>query len=182
MAITFRCEHCGKQVSAPDTAGGRAGKCPYCQQRCYIPTPSDRIEEIPLAPVDPKEQARTQKLRRQALQYQASLLEAKESPRAPLVRDGDGGGTGSSGEPPATPLEPLDVEVEETTSQCVLSLAQGRLDELAKLVRRLGDRKAQALRVLDRMAERKQIHPDLKKLPPKVLAGFIDHVRKSLGG
>ena len=52
MSITFRCEHCGKDVKAPDSAGGKRGKCPYCHQSNYVPAPVSDDEVLDLAPED----------------------------------------------------------------------------------------------------------------------------------
>ena len=45
MAITLHCESCKKKINAPDTAGGKWGKCPFCGHKCYIPSPPDDNEE-----------------------------------------------------------------------------------------------------------------------------------------
>jgi DNA-directed RNA polymerase subunit RPC12/RpoP len=37
MAITFHCGHCGKKIEAPDSAGGKWGKCPSCHNKVYVP-------------------------------------------------------------------------------------------------------------------------------------------------
>ena len=35
--ISFKCEHCGKEVSFEDDWAGRMGRCPACQQILEIP-------------------------------------------------------------------------------------------------------------------------------------------------
>ncbi|MCH7474571.1 MAG: cytochrome C oxidase subunit IV family protein [Gemmatimonadetes bacterium] len=37
MSIELHCPQCEKLIKAPDTAGGRHGKCPYCGRDVYIP-------------------------------------------------------------------------------------------------------------------------------------------------
>ena len=69
MTIRFHCEHCRRTVEAPDSAGGRRGKCPYCEGSNYIPTPGDE-EEIALTPLDES----TERLRRQEVR---DLLDAE---------------------------------------------------------------------------------------------------------
>ena len=76
MSIKFHCEHCNKSVSAPDGAGGRMGRCPYCKQQCYVPLPPDQVEEIPLAPEDPEEDRRREQLRRETMRMDRELLRA----------------------------------------------------------------------------------------------------------
>ena len=65
MSITFQCEHCHKEVKAPDTAAGKRGKCPHCQQSCYIPAPVSDDELYDIAPLDEEgERKREEELRR----------------------------------------------------------------------------------------------------------------------
>ena len=39
MSIRVVCPSCKQTVQAPDNAGGRSGKCPFCQQSIQIPMP-----------------------------------------------------------------------------------------------------------------------------------------------
>ena len=59
MSIKFHCEHCGKRIDAPDTAGGKWGKCPSCHNKVYVPQPEDGDEPLTLAPVDETEEQET---------------------------------------------------------------------------------------------------------------------------
>lgn len=52
MSIELHCSSCSGKVSAPDHAGGRRGKCPYCGASVYIPMPPDPNEEIGVEPLD----------------------------------------------------------------------------------------------------------------------------------
>ena len=42
MPIKFQCSLCGKKIEAPDSAGGKWGKCPGCHNKVYVPQPVDR--------------------------------------------------------------------------------------------------------------------------------------------
>ena len=82
MAISFNCESCKKKVNAPDDAGGKYGKCPHCNHRCYIPLPkSDGEEELKLAPIDPGEESEYEKKMREARELQKKLLHEREEPK-----------------------------------------------------------------------------------------------------
>ncbi len=85
MSITFRCEHCHKEVKAPDAAGGRRGKCPFCQQSTYIPSPVSEEDILPLAPVS-EEDERKERERVQSLYQQEHdlLAETGTVPQTPL--------------------------------------------------------------------------------------------------
>jgi hypothetical protein len=52
MSIDLHCPQCTKLIRAPDNAGGRHGKCPYCEAKVYIPTPPAEDDEIKIAPFD----------------------------------------------------------------------------------------------------------------------------------
>ncbi|GAH70318.1 unnamed protein product, partial [marine sediment metagenome] len=58
MPISFKCEHCGKQIEAPDSAGGQRGRCPYCKQSNYIPSPVSEEEIYDLAETDEEDAKR----------------------------------------------------------------------------------------------------------------------------
>lgn len=62
MAIEFHCDHCGKQVRTSGENAGKRGRCPYCEQSVYIPTPSDQIEVLDLAPADESQEAERRRL------------------------------------------------------------------------------------------------------------------------
>ena len=57
MSITIQCEHCDKKIEAPETAGGKWGKCPRCHNKVYVPKlESNEEEELRLAPIDEMEE------------------------------------------------------------------------------------------------------------------------------
>jgi hypothetical protein len=56
--IQFDCPSCGKQISAPDEAVGKTGKCPKCGQRSQVPRPQSVSQaEITAAAVQPGQAA-----------------------------------------------------------------------------------------------------------------------------
>ena len=61
MGITFHCEHCGKKIEAPDSAGGKWGRCPACHNKVYVPGLSSD-EKLKLAPVDEEYQTKQKQL------------------------------------------------------------------------------------------------------------------------
>jgi phage FluMu protein Com len=62
MAITFKCEHCHKKISAPESVGGKQGKCPFCKESTYIPMPVSEDELLDLAPIDDEEEQEHKRL------------------------------------------------------------------------------------------------------------------------
>lgn len=159
--IKFHCEHCGKKVSAPLETGGKRGKCPFCDQRCYIPLPSDQIEDINLAPEDPAEERRKQRLRQEALDVHSELL-AEQGDSAP-------------------PPPPADrATLEEMIRQYFLHMVRGELPAAEKLADAIAKQGETAVDVIDDLAMRGITHPDLEAVPSNVIAGFFRQLRKSI--
>ncbi|GAH74552.1 unnamed protein product, partial [marine sediment metagenome] len=85
MSITFRCEYCHKEIKAPDSAGGKRGKCPYCQQSTYIPSPVSEDEILPLAEVDEEQEQRDkEKVQELYAQEHDLLAQTGSAPMPPL--------------------------------------------------------------------------------------------------
>ena len=74
MSIRFNCEHCGKEIKAPDDAGGRRGKCPFCKQSCYIPAPVSEEELLDVAPVDEAAEAAKRREQEALAQQERELI------------------------------------------------------------------------------------------------------------
>jgi len=73
MSIELHCPKCSKLIRAPDEAGGKRGRCPYCKEPVYVPMPAAETDEIPLAPIDTDEDRRVEALREEAARYAAAL-------------------------------------------------------------------------------------------------------------
>src|SRR5512133_1632954 len=83
MPIKFNCSLCGKKIEAPDSAGGKWGKCPGCHNKVYVPQPVSEEEELKLAPVDETEEQRQRKLMLETFQITTDILQEKTVPDAP---------------------------------------------------------------------------------------------------
>jgi hypothetical protein len=77
MAITFNCEHCGKKIEAPDSAGSKWGKCPACHNKVYVPS-SNADEELKLAPIDTAELAEQRRLMAETYRIEQEILKEKD--------------------------------------------------------------------------------------------------------
>jgi hypothetical protein len=53
MPILIECDQCGKKLRAPDTAAGKALKCPGCQARIQVPAASGPAAKTPPAKAAP---------------------------------------------------------------------------------------------------------------------------------
>ena len=61
MTIVFHCEFCNRKIEAPDSAGGKKGKCPGCHKRIHVPS-MEEDEELKLAPIDEEDVHRQEEL------------------------------------------------------------------------------------------------------------------------
>ncbi len=164
MPITFHCENCKKKINAPDDAGGKWGKCPFCNHRCYIPLPpSDNDEELKLAPVDESEETQYQRMMRETHNITKTLLHQKQEPP-------DTGPARNAGEkePSALIIDYLRL------------MADGSLDEANKVAEKIIPYKAAAKTVLENLLNAKMPEPELANVPKKVLEAFIKNLIKRI--
>ncbi len=166
MSIELHCPQCQKLIRAPDEAGGRRGKCPYCTSSVYIPRPSDEVEEIALAPLDEDEEKRAEEERRDSLRYYAAVDKAKDS-------KSHAGEAASSADGPAsapTAGEVVDVTVE--TETYILAMRDSKLEAAeaaAARLKRVGARARDYIQglLVDEMP------PQYENVPAPVVQGFL---------
>ena len=166
MSIELHCPQCAKLIRAPDDAGGKHGKCPYCECKIYIPTPSDDGETIQLAPIDEQELKREAELRREAIAMESQV--AHESAKLPP----------ESGAPPrAAQSQPTETpgEVIDTVAQVqrfLIAMRDSKLDQADQavaLLKRGGERSLDFVQGL--LVD--EIPPQVENVPPPVLTGFL---------
>lgn len=164
MSITFNCEHCGNEIKAPDTAGGKRGKCPYCQQSNYIPLPVSEEDIIPFA--EEEEQAAPQH------EYMADLLRQEKELLA------------ETGGKPETPLEHREQVAAKDLYHFVvnycLDLSSGKLDRAATYVPKLKKFGSPGKQAVEDFISGRTIEPALSAIPGRVLAGFLTDLRDKL--
>ncbi len=165
MSITFDCEHCHKEIKAPDDAGGRRGKCPYCHQSCYIPSPVAEDDLLDLAPID-EEQERREKERVQALYEQEHDL---------LAETGVG---------PVVPLEDRDdltaADLHHFVVNFCLEMARENMEGAADQAERLSRFGQVGLEALDELASGKVHEPALDAIARKTRQQFLNALRARL--
>jgi hypothetical protein len=165
MSISFKCEHCHKQVEAPDAAAGKRGKCPYCQESVYIPAPVKDDELLDLAPIDEEEERRLERERRLLHEQQKALL--LETDRKVV-------------EPPDEKEGASAADVEHLVVNYCLDMVNGKLttaDAHAKKLRGFG---AAAQEAVANFISGKSIEPALAKIPGRLLQGFLTELRDKL--
>jgi phage FluMu protein Com len=167
VSIEFHCNHCDKLVRAPDSAGGKRGKCPYCKQSVYVPMPAEEVDEIPLAPLDDADDAERQRLDAEADELAEALRREREIPGEPR---GTGGLRGSG---VARPEPRMPVDIEPKVVDYVIALKDAQLEEAQALVpeiRRAGDA---AKETVQRLMMDEMPPAGLEDVPTPVLRGFF---------
>ena len=166
MTITFKCEHCHKEVTAPDTVAGKRGKCPYCKQTMYIPAPVSEDDVLDLAPIDEAEERRRQEEIR-ALREQDEALIAETGGNVPV------------------PLEHRDDLTSEDLHHFVvnycLQMAKGRLDRARLHAAKLGEFGSVGHEAVRDFQNQKVAEPALGEIPQPVLTGFLKQLVEEMG-
>ena len=165
MAITFHCESCKKKITARDDAGGKWGKCPYCNHRCYVPMPEkDDDEEFKLAPVDESDETRYERMMRETHNITEVLLHQKESPPEP-----------------AESTNADDRELTVLIIRYLRQMADGQLDEAQTIAEKIVPYRSKAKAILEGILNGERPEPELANVPKKVLTGFIRNMLTRTG-
>jgi len=163
MPVTFHCEHCGKKIEAPDSAGGKWSKCPACHNKLYVPNLGSD-EELKLAPIDEGDEAKQKRLMAESHKLIQDIMLETKTPN-------DLAGT-------ATPASGIsDKELTKNIITYLRQTADGELEQaerIADLIVSCGDR---ALKILDRIALSEMPEPELSDIPQQVLSGLIRNLR-----
>ncbi len=171
MSIELHCPNCRQLIRAPDDAGGKQGRCPYCKSMVYIPTPIPEDEIIPLAPIDEDSERRAEQLWDESVRYIASV--DKESSK---TADDDSGGArrGAAPEPPGEV-----VDVGAMVTKFVLAMKDSDLDEAERITTRL---KRIGVRARDHVESLflDQMPPKIKDVPPPLVKGFLKSLLERL--
>ncbi len=171
MSIELHCPQCQKLIRAPDDAGGKTGKCPFCKASVYIPTPpSVDEEEIGIAPVDDEDIRREEQLRREAIQYAASVDHATD-PGAEV----GGALERGKGQAPAPEID-YDAEVE----LYIRSMHQSKLGDAEAAVARIKRGGSKAYDFVERLLL-DEIAPEFEGVPPGLVKGFLKRLLGQLG-
>lgn len=175
MAIAFHCEHCGRPIEAPDSAGGRWGRCPSCKGRVYVPDLKPDGQQLKLAPIDEQEEQRRRQMIAETFALTEEILQEKATPIPqeepqtqfpdalimPLPRMSDGELT----EELVSYLRMMaDGDLERAQMHCDIILAHGK----------------QSLRLLDQIALDQISDKRLAAIPHHILAGLIRDLRSKI--
>ncbi len=167
MAIRFHCDHCGKEIKADDSAGGKWGKCPSCHNKLYVPNLNIN-DELRLAPIDETEEQKKQRLMAETYRLTQDILQEREVPEGAT----DLGGPIS---------EMSEKELTKNIILCLRQMADGELADAESTAAAIAANGGQAVAILDRIALSDIPEPELADLAPQVLAGLIRTLRSKIG-
>ncbi|MCD4831252.1 MAG: hypothetical protein K8R02_05505 [Anaerohalosphaeraceae bacterium] len=164
MAIVFHCGNCKKKVNAPNEAGGKWGKCPHCNLKCYIPLPkSDEEDDLTLAPVNAEEEAQYHQLMRETYHITEDLLhQIDESPE------------------PESKTHSDEKQLVGMIVKYLRHMADGQIDAAIQVADKVAMYRVQAVKILEGMAVAEMQDEKLRDIPPKVLVGFIRNLLTKL--
>ncbi|MGE5295363.1 MAG: hypothetical protein ACM3VT_11095 [Solirubrobacterales bacterium] len=168
MTIKFQCSLCGKKIEAPDSTGGKWGKCPGCHNKVYVPQPVSDEDELKLAPIDETEEQRQKQLMLETLQLTRDIFQEKPAPEP-------------SGGP--TPGSPSDISEEKLTDlifRYLRQMANGDLDDAHRTAEQIVPHRRKATLFLDKLVTSKETEPELEDIPKQVLLGYIRNLRTRL--
>jgi hypothetical protein len=169
MAIEFHCDHCGHLVRTSNENAGRRGKCPHCHLSVYIPTPSEELEPLRLAPVDEAEERARERELEESRALARKLREEREAP------------------PPEAPKPPLpeplgDVrlpsDMEVLVTEYALCMADGRLSEAEDLAVQIRMDMRRADEYIQRLTMDELPPARLAHISRALLLGFLKQLHK----
>lgn len=176
MSIELHCPHCNNLVRASEDAGGRKGKCPYCKQEVYIPTPSEKLEPLDLAPVDDEWETQKRRLGAEAGQVGNELLHERavsENGVPEPERDSVQAEGGAAAVLPDTGAASSRRGVEALVIAYLAAMNASQLDQAESLATRIAADADRAREFAQRLSMDPVPPPELANVPPAVLRGFL---------
>lgn len=167
MSIVFHCDYCGKKIEAPDSAGGRWGKCPSCHNKIYVPSPESDNEELKLAPIDETAMERERRLLAETQRLTQDILSETDIP------DGQR-------DPSGAVYELSDKELKQKIIMYIRHIAHGEMDKAKETAALIAPFKTRAMAILDRIALSEIPEPELEDIPQQQIAGSIRDLRAKI--
>jgi uncharacterized protein YlaI len=170
MSITFKCEHCGKRIEAPDAAGGKWGKCPGCKNKVYVPSKEAEDEgELRLAPLDVEEEKRKKQMLVEEARLRQEILQETEAPEEGVQPKKE--------QNESKPGVLSDAEIETGIIAYLRQMADGELEEAERTAKTLMPSGNRTIKILERIALSEIPEPEIADIPQNVLAGLIKGLR-----
>lgn len=175
MSIQFTCEHCGKDVKAPDDAGGKRGKCPHCKQSNYIPDPNAAGEELAVAPLDDDDPSH--ELAQEAHNLERALYDDDVAPPPADHQRDRRAQQDSSEDNDSAVLRKSPEMIEQMIVEYLKAMSDGHLTQAENLAHQIVAMGTAAHEMLDRMMADEMPPAALNETPPAVLNKFYKQLR-----
>jgi hypothetical protein len=174
MGISFHCEHCGKKIEAPDTAGGKWGKCPACHKKVYVPAskPAQPDDELRLAPLE-DDVVKKRKMLAEEARLREEILNETNVPE-------EGAAPKKQSSAPSKPNDLSDAELTTCIISYIRQMADGELDQAQETAQSIIPNGHNAVRILERIALSEIPEPEIADIPQQVLSGLIKNLRSRL--
>ena len=167
MSITFRCEHCHREVTAPDGVGGKRGACPFCSKSTYIPVPVDEDDILSLAPIDEEDERRRQAEEKALREQDLALV--------------DTSGGGASEGAPLEHREDLSPEdLQHFAINYCLDMAGSNLSRAGTYAAKLNQFGSLGRQAVDDLLADEMLDPALASLPEPLVRGFLRQLSDDL--
>jgi len=175
MGISFHCEHCGKKIEAPDTAGGKWGKCPGCHSKVYVPAskPAEPDDELRLAPLDTDDEIKTRKMLAEEARLRQEILNETNVPEEGAVHK-------NQSSAPSKPNALSDAELTTCIIGYIRQMADGELELAEQTALTIIPNGSKAVKILERIALSEIPEPEIADIPQQVLSGLIKNLRSRL--
>jgi hypothetical protein len=169
MAIVFHCQFCNKEIKAADDAGGKWGKCPKCHNKVYVPSVDfdKEDDELKLAPIDEEGMKREKELLAETYRLTQDILEERETPN-------------DAAQPAGAIYEMDDNELKKNVILYLRQMAAGELEDAEQTAILISPFSERVRMILDQISVSQIPEPQLTKISPSVLSGFIKSLRSKM--
>ena len=171
MDIQFHCSHCSKLIKAPPKAGGKRGKCPYCKQSVYVPSPPEESGALELAPLDDDEERKRREMADESLRIQAALHREKREP--PEGGEADEALPHGPESALAMPRATERVDVQAMVVKFVRAMQSSQLEDADRISAELARTRRRAREHIQRLMVDEIPPPGLEHVSPALLKGFL---------
>ncbi len=175
LSIEFHCPACEKLVRAPEAAGGKHGKCPYCDAKVYIPTPFKDDDLIPLAPMDEGEEGEADRLRKEAIRYATTMDKDVDAQTPPPETPPPRGAGARRAEAPGEVID-----VGDLVEKFVLAMRDSKLDDADRTANKLKRAGARARDHVEGLLL-DPTPPPYEGVPKPLVQGFLKALLERLG-
>jgi hypothetical protein len=169
MPIKFQCSLCGKKIEAPDSAGGKWGKCPGCHNKVYVPQPISEEDELKLAPIDETDEQKQKQLMQETFDLTREILQENPVPEA------------EAGSSPAGGPDISEEKLTEIIIRYLRQMAGGDLDDAQRTAELIVPHRRKAGPILDEFLHNQAPDPELEDIPKQVLSGLIRNLKMRIG-